>query len=226
MLVLRECNDYYDDFTSEFLEELQGIKISVQDRYYNHDIGDKNIVDTDILEDIFDNIFKWALYDYEDCDKHDKKEAFKILKEAKKEIFNNFNLDISISQLYINYMNYYNIDDEKANFYLYQKLFNKNYAIYESRGYSQGDFAYIIYDTDLYDKDYIDYISALLWGKYSNFDLIKDDTVVDTYQILHNYTINDEVLTEYVKNDLKLEIDVIETIDNYITVPTYKKIVA
>lgn len=226
MLILRECDYNYDDFTSEYLEELQGIKISILDRYHNHTIGDKNIVDTGILEDIFDNEFKRALYDYEDYEEDDKKEGFKVLKQIKDDINKTYNLNISISQLYINYMKNYNINNEESNFYLYQKLFNKNYKIYESRGYNQGDFAYIMYDADLYDIDYIEYIDALLWGKYSNFDLIEDDEFLETYQILHDYTFSDNILIDYIKNDLGLKVDAIERIDNYITVPTYKKIVA
>ena len=222
MLILREC-DYYDDLTSEYLEELQGVRILILDRHHNHTIGDKNVIDTDILEDIFDNEFKWALYDYGYCEEDEKKEGFKILKEVKDDINKNYNLNVSVSQLYMDYMNYYNIDDEEANFYLYQKLFNKNYKIYESRGYNQGDFAYIVYDANLYDINYIDYIDALLWGKYSNFDLIENDEFLETYQILHDYTFNEDNLIDYVKNELSLKIDAIETIDNYVTVPTYKK---
>ena len=223
MLILRECENY-DNFTSEYLEELQGVKISVLDRYHNYTIGDKNIIDTDILEDIFDNEFKWALYDYEYYEKEEKKEGFKILKEVRDDINKNYNLNISVSQLYIDYMEYYNINDEEANFYLYQKLFNKNYKIYESRGYSQGDFAYIVYDAGLYDIDYIDYIDALLWGKYCNFDLIEDNEYIETYQILHDYIFNEDDLIDYVKNVLGLKVDTIETIDNYVTVPTYRKV--
>ena len=222
MLILRECN-HYDNFTNDYLEELQGVRISILDRYHSQTIGDKNIIDTNILEDIFDNEFRWALYDYEDYEEDAKKEGFMILKEVKDDINKNYNLNISVSQLYIDYMEYYNIDDDEANFYLYQKLFNKNYKIYESRGYNQGDFAYITYDADLYDIDYIDYIDALLWGKYCNFDLIEDDEILETYQILHDCIFNENSLIDYVKNNLGLKVDTIETIDNYITVPTYKK---
>ena len=222
MLVLRECENY-DNFTSEYLEELQGIKISILDRYQYHTIGDKNIIDTDILEDIFENEFKRALYDYEEYREDEKKEGFKILKEVKDDINKTYNLDISVRQLYINYMENYNIDSEEANFHLYQRLFDKNYKIYESRGYNQGDFAYIVYDADLYDIDYIDYIDALLWGKYSNFDLIEDDEILETYQILHDYAFDENNLIDYIKNDLGLKVDTIETINGYVTVPTYKK---
>lgn len=223
MLILRECENYYDDFTNEYLEELKGVKITILDRYHNYTIGDKSIIDTDILEDIFDNEFKWALYNYEYYREDEKEEGFKILKHIKDDINKSYNLNVSISQLYIDYMNHYNISDEEANFYLYQKLFNKNYKICESRGYSQGDFAYIMYDADLYDVDYIDYIDALLWGKYCNFDLIKDDEFLETYQILHDDIFNDEKLIDYVKNDLNLKVNTIERIDGYITMPTYKK---
>lgn len=220
MLVLRqrEYDGFYDDYLTDELDLNKGIYITSGSRNYDFDLGDKDLIDKGILEDIFENIFENAYRDYED------EKNFSILKDAKEEIKEDFDLDISITNLYKIYFNEYDIYDDEWCFEIYQRLFNKNYVVYESRGYNQGDFAFIVYDASLHDEKYINYIDCLLWGKYDEFDLIEDDDYIETYLITHDDYYNDETLKDYVKDVLDLKLDAIELIDGYQTLPKYESI--
>ena len=219
MLVLQQINnDFYNDEFDCIMQDIKGLQI-ISNTYNNHYIiGDKNMIDTGVLEDIYLNIFSNAYADYEIF------KDFTILKDAQKEIKEDFDIFISITNLYKTYFYDYNIDNAEWCLNTYKKLFNKNYKSYRSVGYSQGDIVNILYDADIYDLDYVKYIDDLIWGKYDTFNLIEDGEVIEIIDISHDYTFDKNKLLDYVKNKLHLLVDEIQIIEGYTTIPTYESI--
>ena len=94
----------------------------------------------------------------------------------------------------------------------YNQLTGENLELYESRGYSQGDYVQMIYDKKTVNLEYLKYIDGVLWGKGYDLEIIEGAN--KHYITFYKEFASDEDIKEFVSEEIGYSLEELEVVED------------